>query len=120
MERNHWLRLDADCEWHEKDAVLERLIATLRTAMIGFQLWCSRGWDGVIISAQRTEAGLNVETVHVPEPYPYSFWRRMLSTEKCNPAQLSGLVEGTLTAFESKVCAKSIPFSSWKSAFSQQ
>jgi hypothetical protein len=110
LERSHWLRIDAECEWHQKDAILKQLMGTLRTAMIGFQLWCPRGWDGIIIGAQQTDAGLNVQTVQIPEPYPHSFWSRMLSTEKCNPAQLPDLVEGTLTAFQSKIVRQINPF----------
>jgi hypothetical protein len=110
LDRSHWMRLDTNCEWHERNAVLNDLIATLRNAMLGFQLWCPKGWDGIIIGAAQTDAGLKVETVSIPEPYPNSLWGRMLSVEKSDPAQLPALVEGTLAALESKNTRQKNPF----------
>jgi hypothetical protein len=104
------MRLDASCGWNERDAVLNRLIATLGNAMLGFQLWCPKGWDGIIIGAAQTDAGLNVETVNISEPYPNSLWGRMLDVEKSDPAQLPALVEGTLVALESKNTRQKNPF----------
>lgn len=110
LDRSHWLRLDANCEEGKKDAVLDDLVTTLRNAMLGFQLWCPKGWDGIIIGARRSGAGLTVETVSIPEPYPNSLWGRMLSVKKCDPAQLPVLVEGTLAALQSKSTRQKNPF----------
>jgi len=110
LNRRHWLRIDADCEFHEKDAVLNNLVAILRQAMLGFQLWCPIGWDGIIIGARRSEAGLKVETVSIPEPYPRSLWGRMLDIERCDAAQLPAFVEGTLAALGSTSTRQKNPF----------
>jgi hypothetical protein len=110
LKRRHWLCLEAECEWQEKDAVLEKLMATLRSAMVGFQLWCPKGWDGLLIGTEGTDAGLNVQTVSFPDRFPNSQWARMLDIENCDPAQLAPLVEGTLTALESGSVRQINPF----------
>src|SRR5437867_1036047 len=110
LDRNHWMRLDSKCEWPERNTVLDRLMATLRNAMLGFQLWCPKGWDGIIIGTTQTDAGLKVETVSIPEPYPNSLWGRMLDVEKSDPAELPALVEGTLAALESENTRQKNPF----------
>jgi hypothetical protein len=78
--------------------------------MLGFQLWCPKGWDGVIIGARRSGERLTVETVSIPEPYPSSLWGRMLSVKKCDPAQLPAFVEGTIAALQSKDARQKNPF----------
>ena len=74
LERRHWLFIEEDCAWHERDGVLHRLMTALRNAMVGFQLWCPQGWDGLLIGAHRTDTGLNVETVEVAGQYLNSRW----------------------------------------------
>lgn len=111
LERSHWFCLEAECEWHERHQVLSRLATDLRNAMLGFQLWCVKGWDGIIVDAQLTEAGAaNVETVHFAEPYPMSQWSKMMNLEKLDAAALTPLVEGTLVALESRAVRTKNPF----------
>jgi hypothetical protein len=89
LERSHWLCVEAECEWHERHEVLSRLSSNLRTAMLGFQLWCVKGWDGIIVDAQLTDAGTaNVERVNFAEPYPMSQWSKMMDLAKLDVAEL--------------------------------
>jgi hypothetical protein len=100
LERSHWLCIEEECEYHERDQVLALIQTRLRTAMLGFQLWEPKGWDGIIIHAE-VRKGLHVNSVGFAEPYPMLQWGKMVSTERLNPDSLSPLVEGTLAAFES-------------------
>jgi hypothetical protein len=111
LERSHWLCVEAECELHEKDEALSGLASNLRTAMLGFQLWCVKGWDGIIVSAQLTDAGTaKVESVHFAEPYPMSQWSKMMDPAKLDVAELAPLVEGTLAALESGAVRTMNPF----------
>lgn len=100
-ERSHWLWIERECEWADHELLAE-MAKDLRTAMLGFQLWASIGWDGLILDCWRTGEGcLTVERVHRLEQYATPLWGRMLDLQKLDPAQLGPLVEGTLTAEES-------------------
>jgi len=46
LGRPHWLSIETECELHEKDKMIRRMEGMLRTAMLGFQLWVPKGWDG--------------------------------------------------------------------------
>jgi hypothetical protein len=111
LERRNWLCVEAECHWNERREALSVLSGNLRTAILGFQLWCVEGWDGIIIDAQITDAGTaNVESIHIAEPYLMSQWSRMMDLEKLDVAELAPLVEGTLTAFESRAVRAMNPF----------
>jgi hypothetical protein len=43
LERSHWLCIEEECEYHERDRVLTRIQIMLRNAMLGFQLWGPKG-----------------------------------------------------------------------------
>jgi hypothetical protein len=100
LQRSQWLCIESECEWYERAAVLKRSATTLRSTMLGFQLWEQKGWDGIIINAQCADT-VRVENVSIAEPYPMSQWGKMMDVQKGNPAELGPLVEGTLQAFES-------------------
>ena len=79
--------------------------------MLGFQLWCAKGWDGIILKTATHDSGpLLVEDVEFVEPYPDSQWSRMLDLEELDVAQLELVVEGTLVAFESQKVRTINPF----------
>jgi hypothetical protein len=109
LERSHWLSIEEECQYHERDRVLARIQITLRTAVLAFQLWAPKGWDGVIIHAQVRD-GLHVDSVVFAEPYVMSKWGKMVNAEALNPGELATLVEGTLTAFESRSVPLVNPF----------
>ncbi len=98
LERPHWLAIETECELHEKDEAVSRMAGMLRTAMLGFQLWLPKGWDGLIIAS---DASRRIQDVFIPEAYPDSMWGRMMDANKLDPTVLGRVVEGTLEAFES-------------------
>ncbi|MEK7407715.1 MAG: hypothetical protein AAB225_21770 [Acidobacteriota bacterium] len=111
LERSHWLCVEEECEWQDRDELLGRLSGKLRTAMLGFQLWCVKGWDGLIICAiVRDNGDITVESVEFVEPYPMSQWSKMTDIDKLAVAQLAPLVEGTFAVYESGVVRAINPF----------
>lgn len=82
LERPHWLAIETECELHEKDESVSRMAGMLRTAMIGFQLWLPKGWDGLIIAS---DASKRIQNVFFPEAYPDSRWGRMMERRAMNP-----------------------------------
>jgi hypothetical protein len=110
LGRSHWLCIESGCEWHERHQMLQRSELTLRNAMLGFQLWAPKGWDGIIIGAQCAGGQLNVETVSCPEPYPMSRWSNLIDIKKLDTDELAPLVEGTLVALESTSVPAKNPF----------
>jgi hypothetical protein len=109
LERSHGLRVEEECEYHERDRVVERIQNTLRSAMLAFQLWAPKGRDGLAILSEVRD-GLHVERVTFAEPYPMSQWGKMINTQTLNPDQLVPMVEGTLAAFESQSVPLINPF----------
>jgi hypothetical protein len=102
LGRTHWLCVEKECDWLDRAEVVNGLASDLRTAMLGFQLWAPKGWDGVIVDTVNANDGaLNVERVHLAEAYPMSQWGKMLEIGKLDPARLAQFVEGTLTALAS-------------------
>jgi len=102
LDRSHWLCVEEECDFGERDALLTRMQILLRNAMLGFQLWAPKGWDGIMIHTRvRDDGGFHVDSVGFAEPYPMSQWSKMMSIEKLNPDELGPLVEGTLLALES-------------------
>ena len=99
LERRHWFCVDEECEWHERGVVGDRLTLLLRNAMLGYQLWVPKGWDGIIICADCET--MRVENVTLAESYVISKWGNMMTPEKGDPAALAVLVEGTVAALES-------------------
>jgi hypothetical protein len=111
LERSHWLCIESECEYQNRDSVLTKMQTDLRNAMLGFQLWAPIGWDGIIILAESSDGAVwRVDSVSIPEAYPRSQWGRMIAIEKLNPDELGPLVEGTLLAFESKSVPLMNPF----------
>ena len=111
LESGHWLCAEAECQWQEKAGVLSRLGFQLRNAMLGFQLWCPKGWDGIVIEAILTDAGaISVNGVELVEPYPMSRWSKMMDLGAADAVKLSPLVDGTLRAFESEAVRTINPF----------
>ena len=78
--------------------------------MVGFQLWCPQGWDGVLIGAHRTDTGLNVETVEVAGQVSQLPLGPYVELQKSDPVQLAPLIEGTFAALESKSVRQINPF----------
>jgi hypothetical protein len=107
LERPHWLAIETECKLHEKDEAVSRMARMLQTAMLGFQLWLPRGWNGLIIAS---DASRRIETVFFSETYPNSKWGRMMDADKLDPTVLSCVVEGTLQAFESESVPVINPF----------
>lgn len=107
LARSHWLRINRTCEAQERIYVLDEMAYTLRTAMLAFQLWAPKGWDGLIIL---TQPDGRVEDVCIPEAYPDSKWGRIIDVRKLVPTDLALLVEGTLHAFETKIVQVVNPF----------
>jgi hypothetical protein len=107
LERPHWLAIETECELDERDGAISRMEGMLRTAMLGFQLWVPKGWDGLIIAS---DASSRIQNVFIPEAYPDSKWGRMVEADKLDPTVLVRVVEGTLQAFESKSVPVINPF----------
>lgn len=101
LDRSHWLCIEEDCEWRQRDTVLNRLDDALRTATLGFQLWCLKGWDGLTINVQVRDGEMPVENVSCAEPYRASEWSKMMDLKTQDVAELGPLVEGVFALLES-------------------
>jgi hypothetical protein len=101
MNRSHWLCIEEECDWHQRDTVLKRLDDALRRATLGFQLWCLKGWDGLTINVQVRDGEMPVENVSCAEPYEASKWSRMMDLKTQSVAELSPLIEGVFAMRES-------------------
>lgn len=111
LERTHWLRADAECEWHDRDRVLSEMTGLLRSSMLGFQLWAPVGWDGIIFGTRAAGSDvLTVENVSFAAPYFVSHWARMLDIGKFSPDTLPVLIEGTVQGLTSHSVRSINPF----------
>jgi len=89
---------------------LQRHAADLRMAMLAFQIWCPKGWNGIIVNTACTEAGiLTVRNVCLPEPYAVTRWANLLRVDNLCVDQLRILIDGTFSALESDSIASRNP-----------
>ena len=89
---------------------LNQCSVLLRNAMLGFNGWAPKGWDGLVIDGRRTDSGVAEERASFPEPYAASHWGKVIDLEKIDVSDLAVLVDGTLAAFESGVVRIVNPF----------
>jgi hypothetical protein len=109
LTRKHWLTVEVERDYVDHDALNQRSVL-LRNAMLGFNVWAPKGWDGLVIDGRLTDSGVAVERASFPEPYAASHWGKVIDLEKIDVSDLAVLVDGTLAAFESGVVRIVNPF----------
>jgi hypothetical protein len=103
LESPHWLMAEAECPPDRHGAsLLSATTEDVRSAMLGFQIWCPKGWTGIIVNARRRENDtLGVESVSFPEGYAQSRWAHGLRLDDKPQDELGAIIQGTLTALKS-------------------
>ena len=100
LESAHWLAVEAECAPDRHDTSLLEATANIeiRTAMLGFQIWCPKGWRAIIVNAAyRENHTIGVNSVF-PEHYAESHWARLLRIDDQPSEELKPIIEGTLAA----------------------
>lgn len=112
LEVNHWMCVERDSgPHHDAHVWLQKTTEEVRTAMLGFQIWCPKGWSGLIVNSEYIAgSALSVKGVSFPEPYFLSAWSKLLNVEEQPAAELSRIIDGTFVALESQAVGARNPF----------
>jgi hypothetical protein len=111
LQTTHWLSVESDGEQYGARKRLPKSATELRNAMLAFQLWAPKGWTGIIINADSTDAGsLKVDSVQCPEPYVKTEWGNFLSLKHLPVAELGKLIDGVCAAMEADSAESHNPF----------
>ena len=108
----HWMCVEKDSgPYHNPHSWLQKTGEDVRTGILGFQIWCPKGWSAIIVNSEHgSDGALRVVTVSFPESYVLSEWSNLVKVEDQPLEELARIIDGTFAALESEATSVKNPF----------